>query len=165
MLPLSSEQKRDVCTIAAVGCDRHIAARYLGCRPEELKAEIEADAAFARDLAQAEARAELTHVRNVQQAAQDDKHWRASVWWLERRAPERYGRRDAGAMSAIQVERFVKQVAQIIAEDVRHEEDRDRLMLRLDELASDVIHGLGERSQDNTPNATEEREDDLEAGT
>ncbi|MEM6329110.1 MAG: hypothetical protein AAF790_02560 [Planctomycetota bacterium] len=158
--PLTDDQKRDVCTIAAVGCERHIAARYLGCRPAELQAQIEADAPFARELEQAEARAELTHVRNVQQAAQDEKHWRASVWWLERRAPQRYGRQDPGAVSPAQVRKFVGELAAIIAEEVQHQEDRDRLLKRLEDLAAE----LGEPSP-STASAERPSAADLSAKT
>lgn len=136
---LTPEQKREVCTIAAVGCDREIAARYLGCRPAELQEEVNADAQFARQLAQAEAGAELVHMKNLKVAAQEEKNWRASVWWLERRSPQRYGRRAADAVPAAQVQQFVEALAAIIAEEVREPEDRDRLLARLGELARQAI--------------------------
>ena len=131
----TSEQKAQVCAIAAVGCDRQIAAHYLGCRPEDLRGELERDTSFANDLVQAEAQAELGHMRNVKQAAAEEKNWRASVWWLERRAPDRYARRDAGAMSATQIQRFIESLSTLIAEEVRHAPDRDRLLERLQELS------------------------------
>lgn len=133
---LTPEQKRHVCAIAAIGCDRRIAVRYLGCDDRELQAELERDAEFARDLMQAEARAELTHIRNVQQAAQDDKHWRASVWWLERRAADRYGGSAAGSMTPAKARQFVETLATIIAEEVRGEADRQRLLYRLTQRTS-----------------------------
>ena len=49
------------------------------------------DAEFVANVRRAEASVELSHMRNVQQAAKDKKDWRASVWWLERRSPERFG--------------------------------------------------------------------------
>jgi len=134
MPPLTSEQKAQVCAIAAVGCDRQIAARYLGCCLESLRTEIERDPSFARDLVQAEAQAELGHMRNVKQAAAEEKNWRASVWWLERRAPDRYARRDAGAMSVTQIQQFIASLSTIIAEEVRHAPDRERLLKRLQDL-------------------------------
>ncbi|MEM8864187.1 MAG: hypothetical protein AAGF31_01420 [Planctomycetota bacterium] len=139
MPKLTAEQKREVCTIAAVGCDRQIAARYLGCTAAELEAAVQADGQFARDLAQAEAGAELVHMKNLKEAAQEEKNWRASVWWLERRSPDRYGRRDARAFTPIQVQRFVESLSTIIAEEVRQADDRERLLSRLDTLASEVL--------------------------
>lgn len=155
MRKLTPEQKREVCTIAAVGCDRQIAARYLGCGPAELNAAIEADAQFARDLAQAEAGAELVHMKNLKEAAQEEKNWRASVWWLERRAPDRYGRREAGSLTPRQVGQFVESLSQIIAEEVRDADDRDRLLQRLTELATEAT---GQQALDPT-RVEEDRED------
>lgn len=154
---LTEEQKREVCTIAAVGCDRQIAARYLGCGVADLQAALEADPDFARDLAQAEAGAELVHMQNLKEAAQEEKNWRASVWWLERRSPDRYGRRDARAVSAAQVQRFVEALAAIIAEEVRHAEDRQRLLSRLDALANEAIGEPPAPSVD--PSEPDEQED------
>ena len=57
------------------------------------------DADFAAEVRRAEAPVELSHMRNVQNAAQDGKNWRASVWWLERRSPERFGPRGAGTVT------------------------------------------------------------------
>src|SRR5438128_2011358 len=92
--PLSDDQKRELCLITQLGCDRITARNYLAVSAEQLRAELQRNAEFARQLARAEAAAELQHMRNVHQASQADKNWRTSVWWLERRAPERFGRRD-----------------------------------------------------------------------
>jgi hypothetical protein len=41
----------------------------------------------------AEADAEVRHVANIAKAAQDGT-WQASAWWLERRRPDDFGRRE-----------------------------------------------------------------------
>jgi len=94
--PLTSEQ-RDVVAAARLGCDRATAQRCVGWSSRELVRQLAAHAGFRRELERAEAALELSHLRNVQAAAADEKNWRASVWWLERRAPERYGRRACAA--------------------------------------------------------------------
>ena len=92
-MELTQQQQRDVCLILSTGCDRLAAAKYVGCSPADLRRAMRNVPQFAADVRRNEAAIEMTHMRNVRNAARDDKHWRASVWWLERRAPERYGRR------------------------------------------------------------------------
>lgn len=48
---------------------------------------------FRDALTRAEAEGELRHVALVAKAAEDD--WRASAWYLERRSPDRWRRRDS----------------------------------------------------------------------
>jgi hypothetical protein len=127
----SDAQKREVCAILSVGCDRLAAAKFVGCSWAEIRAAMTADRRFAADVRRAEAGAELTHMRNVQNAARDDKHWRASVWWLERRSPERYGRREANAVTPRQVERVMELLAGAVSEEVHDAADRERLLDRL----------------------------------
>ncbi|WP_146445271.1 hypothetical protein [Botrimarina colliarenosi] len=140
---MSAEQKREAVLIVSVGCDRETAARYVGCRLEQLNEELANDGSFAAELRHAEAGSELTHMRNIQQAARDERHWRASVWWLERRLPERYARREAGSVTRRDLLRFLGSVASGVAAAVRNEEDRQRVLDSLGELAealNDPLH-------------------------
>jgi len=50
---------------------------------------------FFHQLKVAEAKAEATHVENLNKAGKLPQHWAASATYLERRYPERWGRRDA----------------------------------------------------------------------
>lgn len=139
---LKKEQKKEVCVIASIGCGREIAARYLGCSEAELETAIAKDKKFCDDLKQAEAGAELKHLRNVQRAAEDEQQWRASVWWLERRAPERYGKAiSERAVSINRLRKFLESLAAVIAEEVQREEDRQRLLGRLETLAGELGEG------------------------
>ncbi len=141
-MTLTDDQKREATLIISVGCDRETAAKYVGCTPASLEETAHADPAFAVALRRAEAGCELAHMRNLQQAARDERHWRASVWWLERRAPERYARRDVGAVSRRELVRFLGAVASGIAGVVRHEEDRQRVLDKLSELANSFADPL-----------------------
>lgn len=49
---------------------------------------------FATLVRRAQDTAEVWHVQNVKLAAQEAKNWTASAWWLERRFPERWGKRE-----------------------------------------------------------------------
>jgi hypothetical protein len=135
---LTSDQKGRINAILLVGCGRETAAKYVGCSIAQLREEMLGDPGFAEEICRAEASAELMHMKNVQKAVGDEKNWRASVWWLERRAPERYGRRDPDALTPKELESFVAMLATAVVEDVRDAADRQRLLDRLRRLAESV---------------------------
>src|SRR3972149_1694248 len=135
---LTDEQRRELCLILSIGCDRETASKHVGCRLDDRRREMADDAAFAVDVRRAEARTELQHMRNVQAAARDEKNWRASVWGVGRCAPERYGRRDAGAVTARHLEQFISDLATAVMEEVRAVADRRRLMARLKQMAESI---------------------------
>lgn len=80
------------------GIDLHTFARWMN------------NATFATAIEKAEADAVVRNVAQIAKAAQDGT-WTAAAWWLERRRPEDYGRRD-------RVEITVRQQAQRIAADL-----------------------------------------------
>ena len=137
-MELTSQQQHDVCLILSTGCDRLAAAKYVGCSLADLRRAMRNVPQFAADVRRSEAVVEMTHMGNVRNAARDDKHWRASVWWLERRAPERYGRRDAGVVTTQQIESFVDQLVAAVAEEIHDEGDRERLLGRLNRVAESL---------------------------
>jgi transposase len=48
---------------------------------------------FSEAIKKADAMAEARRVETIRVAGTDPKSWPASAWWLERRHPDRYGRR------------------------------------------------------------------------
>jgi hypothetical protein len=132
-LYLTDKQKRDTCAVLMVGCDRETAANYANCTLADFRRQLVYDREFAAEVRRAEAASEVTHMRNVQSAASDVKNWRASVWWLERRAPERYGRRDAGALTPGELKSFMAILVTMVIDEVRHADDLRRLLARFDE--------------------------------
>jgi hypothetical protein len=141
-VPLSDEQKREVVLIATVGCDQETAAKYVNCSVEQIGEEMVRDPRFGADVRRAEAGCELGHMRCVQQATRQEGPWRASVWWLERRFPERYGRRDAGTIGRRDLVRFLGAVAGGLASAIRSEEDRQRVLDALSEFAESLVEPL-----------------------
>jgi hypothetical protein len=135
---LTDEQKGQIYGILSVGCDRQTAANFVGCSLAEIRRTMQQDATFAAGVCRAEAGAELNHMRNVQQAAKDEKHWRASVWWLERRSPERYGPRGPGVVTVRQLKAYVEILADVLREDVRDADERHQILARLKSLATSV---------------------------
>lgn len=49
---------------------------------------------FLRDVKKAEAHAQAVHVQRIVTASQSPKHWTASAWFLERKFPQEWGRKD-----------------------------------------------------------------------
>jgi hypothetical protein len=151
-LPLTDEQKAAIFGILSVGCDRQTAADYIGCSLSELGQAMRRDKAFAKAVRRHEATVELNHMHNVNELAtkQDKKEWRASVWWLERRSPERFAARSAGTVTARQLIRFTSMLAGILADEIRDEADRTRVLLRIDRMVGSLeqmlLDGSGETS-------------------
>ncbi|MEN0109737.1 MAG: hypothetical protein AAF805_03345 [Planctomycetota bacterium] len=158
MTQLTEKQRDEATLIASVGCDRETIAAYIGCHAEDLAAECREDERFAAALRRAEAGCELAHMRNIQQAARDERHWRASVWWLERRLPERYARREAGAVSRRELARFLSNVASGIAASVVSEEERRRVIDAIAELHDQLRDPLLLESEEPEPSDDRQRE-------
>jgi hypothetical protein len=135
--PLSDEQKGRICGILSVGCDRQTAADFVGCSLSDIRLAIQRDAEFLSNVRRAEASVELSHMRNVQQAAQEKKDWKASIWWLECRSPERFARR-SGAVSVRQLKAFVSILIDTLSREVSNAEDRQRVMARMRQITESV---------------------------
>lgn len=135
---LSDEQKQKVCMYLSAGCDRETAAKLTNCSHWDIHGAMLGDAAFAAEVRYSEGASELAHVRNVQHAAQDVKNWRASVWWLERRSPERYGKRDAGTVTTRHMKAFVAQLVAVVVEELQDPIARQRLADRFDQLVASL---------------------------
>lgn len=75
-----------------LGMTRRSAAAFAGFHHATLYRRIESDATFATEVEKAEGQAKGTYEAVIAKAA--DKNWTAAAWWLERRHPDEYGRRD-----------------------------------------------------------------------
>ena len=131
----TDELKRECCLMISMGCDRETACNYLGKTAAELRAELQRDGAFCRQLLRAEATPEFSHMRNLYNAARDEKNWRASVWWLERRAPERYAKRAPESITAAQLRQVIEELTEAIGSEVNDPQDRRRVLARLVQIA------------------------------
>jgi hypothetical protein len=90
-----------VVSALAAGNTRTAAARIAGIHPSTFRtwqargeAGDEPYAAFASRVIEAEGKAECEAVRAVVDAARAGS-WQAAAWWLERRRPQRWARREA----------------------------------------------------------------------
>src|SRR5690349_10747214 len=106
-LVLTTEQKNRIYGVLSVGCDRETAANYVGCSTTDLHRAMQQDAEFAAEVRRTEAGTELTHMQTVRRAVEEPKNWRASVWWLEMHAVNRFKARTIGEVTMRQVDEFV----------------------------------------------------------
>lgn len=135
---LTDEQKANICGILSVGCDRETAANYVGCRSSDISRAMLRDHAFAAQLRRTEAGCELGHMRTVQEATKEAKNWRASVWWMERRAPDRFGLRGAGHVTLRQLDEFLNVVADIVCDEVECRDGQQRVLGRMGEAIREL---------------------------
>lgn len=87
-----------VCEALAQGNTRKAAARRAGVGRATLYRWLEVES--LRDtIKKAEADAEFEMVTAVRAAAQDTRTWQAAAWWLERKMPDVWGKRDRLAVT------------------------------------------------------------------
>ncbi len=148
---LTDEQKTQIRGILSVGCDRQTAVDYAGCSLTDIRRSMQQDAMFMAEVRRAEAGIELMHMRNVQEAAEQKKEWRASVWWLEQRSPERFARK-VGTMTAKQLKAFSAMLLDIYRQEVHDAADRERLIARFNRLM-DTLEQMFADAQPGQPEA------------
>jgi hypothetical protein len=149
--PLTDQQKNEICSVISVGCDRDTAAKYARTTWADLHAAMHADPSFAVRVRYEEAVTEIKHMTQIRIASKKEANWRISVWWLERLAPDRYGPRGSGEVNARQLKKFVEHVGATLINDVHHDEDRDRLLARLQSTADTLELFLRDDFQLNEP--------------
>jgi hypothetical protein len=127
---LTDWQKAKILDVMRLGADQATACHYVGADPGQLQAEMTANEEFSRAVLRAQAEAELKHLGNIHRASQDEKHWRTSAWWLERRASGRASGATA-AEALARVAELVDVLAGIIVAEVPVGAVQRRLIERL----------------------------------
>lgn len=135
---LTDEQMDQICSILGSGCDRETAAGVVECSAVDIARAIAESPQFAMRVRRAEATAEFRHMQNILNATKDGKYWRASVWWLERRSPERYARRPAGAITPRQLEQAVVAWNDMLQQKFDSPADQERVTDCLDEITASL---------------------------
>lgn len=129
---MEDQTRQQLTAVLTIGADRPTAAAYCGMTLPELETEIAGSEQLTREVARAEATAELKHLRTVHAAAEDPKNWRASVWWLRSRMPDRYGRKP-DTVTNDELTEFAEQFFAAVADEL-DEENLDRVKARVDRL-------------------------------
>ena len=131
---LTEQQQREFVAVLATGCPAQTAAAAVGASLAELTATLRANREFAVQAARVEALLEVAHMKNIRHTSLHAHNWRASVWWLERRYPEKYARGNPQAVSPEVFRQLLRDVANAVNDEVGDERDRTRLTSRLTTL-------------------------------
>lgn len=135
---LNEIKKREICAILTVGCSRVRAAQYVGCHPDTIRNEARRDDEFAADLEHAESHHEINHLKHINDAAKEGRYWRAAAWVLERRYPDRYGRRKANTITIEQMSQALAQFADVMLEELPEGGARDQMLARVSEWTAQI---------------------------
>jgi hypothetical protein len=135
---LDDKKRGEICGILAMGGSRAVAARYVGCSKSTVYRAAQANPQFARQLRQAEGRAEILQLKYISDAAQCKQYWRAAAWMLERRFPQRYAPRPAESATLEQFEQVVNAFVDLIVAEIADAELRQRILDRLQEVAEQL---------------------------
>ena len=146
---LDEKQKLEIIAIISVGCTRYTAARYVGCRLEDIRREIGRSHDFAQQVAQAEEAAEVYYMRQIKNAAKKEQYWRAAAWVLERRSPNRYASRGAQTVTLEQLSALMTHIGEIVGGEIKDVETRVNIMNRLRRLTDALMatNSLTERPE------------------
>lgn len=153
---LTDDQRRRVLGVLSIGGDRTMAAGYAGVTVHELRSAMRRDARLAIDIRGAEAAAEIGHMRRLEEASRNEKNWRISMWWLERVAADRFGRRPARTVSQSQLDGLFDEILVGLAEDIHSPGDRERMLRRIGRLAGLEHRGTVEAGLDSSLEASDE---------
>jgi hypothetical protein len=134
---LDEVKRGEICAILSVGGSRNTAASYVGCATTTITRTAARDTAFGRKLARAESQWEVHQLRNIQQAARQEKYWRAAAWALERIYPDRYGPRKPGIVPQERMNALLTSFATIVTREVPAAAQRKRILKRLSELSGE----------------------------
>jgi len=135
---LDEQQKRDVLVILGVGCSRRTAARYVGCSTAAIQYAADHDPDFKSRLGRAEQSTEFEYVKNIRNAARQDRYWRSAAWALERKNPDDFAPRGPGTLTLTRILRLFSRLVEIVVEEVPAAEYRKRVMKRVDGLLADL---------------------------
>ena len=91
---VTSEQTERLLEGLRHGMTRRAAAAFGGMHHATLYRMLANDATLATEVEKAESQAEAAFTKLVADAAANPKNWTAAAWWLERRHPDDFGRRD-----------------------------------------------------------------------
>jgi len=144
---LTTDQRAEILKHIPIGGDLISLCNLAGVTVAQFRLEIKRDPAFAEEVARAEATVELLHMGNVKKAAQDEKNWRAGVWWIERRCRLRAAG-DGRAFSDAHAVDLVDEVAQVVTQQIP---DPDVSRRVVDGLVDLIERETGDRTTDPSP--------------
>ena len=143
---LDDGKRREILAILSTGCSQAVAAEYVGCSVSTIQRTVERDPLFAESLGKARNNAELGLVRNIRNAANNEKYWRAAAWALERFFPNKYHPGTPHVISAEQLALVLTQFAHMIVEQVPVARYRKNIIKGLESMVRSLGQTIAEEA-------------------
>ena len=144
MKPLSEIKQREILALLSVGCSRRTAARYVNCTQKAIDELARTNPDFAEKLRRAEANLEIESIKNMFNAAKQEKNWRASAWVLERKSPQEFLKKKPDVIPAGLLDTLLNRIVTLLIEECPAAVQRKGLLKKLDVIRMETITALGE---------------------
>ena len=147
MKPISEIKQREILALLSVGCSRRTAARYVNCTQKAIDELAQANPEFAEKLRRAEANMEIESIKNMFNAAKQEKNWRASAWLLERKSPEEFLKKKPDVIPAGLLDTPLNRIVTLLIEECPAAVQRKGLLKKLDVIRMETIAALGDEDK------------------
>ena len=144
MKPISEIKQREILALLSVGCSRRTAARYVNCTQKAIDELARTNPDFAEKLRKAEANLEIESIKNMFNAAKQEKNWRASAWVLERKSPQEFLKKKPDVIPAGLLDTLLNRIVTLLIEECPAAVQRKGLLKKLDVIRMETIAALGE---------------------
>ena len=147
MKPISEIKQREILALLSVGCSRRTAARYVNCTQKAIDELAQANPEFAEKLRRAEANMEIESIKNMFNAAKQEKNWRASAWLLERKSPEEFLKKKPDVIPAGLLDTLLNRIVTLLIEECPAAVQRKGLLKKLDVIRMETIAALDNKDE------------------
>ena len=144
MKPISEIKQREILALLSVGCSRRTAARYVNCTQKAIDELARTNPDFAEKLRRAEANLEIESIKNMFNAAKQEKNWRASAWVLERKSPQEFLKKKPDVIPAGLLDTLLNRIVTLLIEECPAAVQRKGLLKKLDVIRMETIAALGD---------------------
>ncbi len=144
MKPISEIKQREILALLSVGCSRRTAARYVNCTQKAIDELARTNPDFAEKLRRAEANLEIESIKNMFNAAKQEKNWRASAWVLERKSPQEFLKKKPDVIPSGLLDTLLNRIVTLLIEECPAAVQRKGLLKKLDVIRMETIAALGE---------------------
>ncbi len=142
MKPISEIKQREILALLSVGCSRRTAARYVNCTQKAIDELARTNPDFAEKLRRAEANLEIESIKNMFNAAKQEKNWRASAWVLERKSPQEFLKKKPDVIPSGLLDTLLNRIVTLLIEECPAAVQRKGLLKKLDVIRMETIAAL-----------------------
>ncbi len=144
MKPISEIKQREILALLSVGCSRRTAARYVNCTQKAIDELARTNPDFAEKLRRAEANLEIESIKNMFNAAKQEKNWRASACVLERKSPQEFLKKKPDVIPSGLLDTLLNRIVTLLIEECPAAVQRKGLLKKLDVIRMETIAALGD---------------------